>query len=154
MDEGALRVHQVELVVQTTPGLGDGGGVAQHAHGTLDLSEIPSWYHGRRLVVNADFEACWAPIDELDRPFCFYRRDCGVDVFGDDVTAVKHAAGHVLPVSRVTVHQLVSGFEACIGDLCYTHVFVIGLLDGDDWRVCGQWEVDSGIRHQVGLELG
>ena len=35
VDERSLGVHQVELVVQAGPGLGDGGGVAQHAHGTL-----------------------------------------------------------------------------------------------------------------------
>ena len=27
------------------------------------------------------------------------------------------------------------------------------LLGGDDWGVCGQGEVDSGVGHQVGLEL-
>ena len=51
--EGALGVHQVELVVQTGPGLGDGGGVAQHADGALHLGQVTTRHHGGRLVVDA-----------------------------------------------------------------------------------------------------
>ena len=43
MYEGTLGVHQVKLVVQTGPGLGDGGGVAQHAHSTLHLGQVTTW---------------------------------------------------------------------------------------------------------------
>merc|ERR1719233_2303967 len=31
MDESSLGVHEIEFVVETSPCLGDGGGVAQHA---------------------------------------------------------------------------------------------------------------------------
>jgi len=31
VNEGTLGVHEVELVVESGPGLGDGGGVGQHA---------------------------------------------------------------------------------------------------------------------------
>merc|ERR1712088_1116341 len=39
VDEGALGVHQVKLVVEPGPGLGDGGGVAQHADGPGHLGK-------------------------------------------------------------------------------------------------------------------
>ena len=54
VDEGPLGVHQVELVVQPGPGLGDGRGVGQHADGPLDLGKVSSGDHGGRLVVNSN----------------------------------------------------------------------------------------------------
>ena len=53
MHEGALGVHEVELVVQAGPGLGDGSGVAQHAHGPLHLGQVPPRDHRGGLVVDA-----------------------------------------------------------------------------------------------------
>ncbi len=52
VDEGALGVHQVELVVEAGPGLGDGGRVGEHADGTLDLGQVAARHHRRRLVVD------------------------------------------------------------------------------------------------------
>jgi predicted trehalose synthase len=54
VDEGSLGVHQIKLVIQTGPGLGNGGGVAQHAHGTLYLGQVTSWDNGWWLVVDTD----------------------------------------------------------------------------------------------------
>ena len=48
------------------------------------------------LVVDADLEARGAPVDELDGTFGLDRGDGGVDVLGDDVSSVHHAARHVL----------------------------------------------------------
>merc|ERR1712100_791175 len=66
MDESSLGVHKIELMIKTSPCLSDGGGVAQHAHGTLYLGEIATWDNGWWLVVDSDLEASWAPVDELD----------------------------------------------------------------------------------------
>lgn len=65
VDEGTLGVHQVELVIQTGPGLSDSCGVGQHAHGTLYLGQIATRHNGRWLVVDTDLETSWAPVDEL-----------------------------------------------------------------------------------------
>ena len=54
MDEGALGVHKIELVVQPGPGLRDGCGVGQHAHGSGHLGQVTTRHHSRRLVVDAD----------------------------------------------------------------------------------------------------
>merc|ERR1711893_454260 len=62
VDEGTLGVHQIKLVIQTGPGLGDGGGVAQHAHSTLHLGQVTAGNHGGGLVVDADLEASGAPV--------------------------------------------------------------------------------------------
>ena len=48
---------------------------------------------------------------------------------------------------------LVGRLKASIGDLSNRELLVVGLLSRDDWGVGGQREMDSGIWHQVGLEL-
>lgn len=53
MHKGALRVHEVELMVELPPRLGDGGGVAQHGCGALHLRQVTASHHRRRLVVDA-----------------------------------------------------------------------------------------------------
>ena len=56
VDEGALGVHEIELVVKSGPGLGDGGGVAQHADSALDLGQISAGHNSWWLVVDADLK--------------------------------------------------------------------------------------------------
>ena len=152
--EGALGVHQVELVVKASPGLGDGGGVAQHAHGTLDLGQVTSRDNGWWLVVDADLETSWAPIDELDGTLGLDGCNGGVDIFGDDIATVQHTAGHVFAVTRITLDHLIGWLKAGVGDFSNRQLLVVGLLGRDDGSVCRQREVDTWVGHQVGLELG
>jgi len=154
VDEGALGVHQVELVVKTGPGLGDGGGVGQHADGTLHLGEITAGNHGGWLVVDTDLETGWAPVDELDGSLGLDGGNGGVDVLWHNITSVQHAASHVLTVSWIALDHLVGWLEASVGDLGNGELLVVGLLGGDDWSIGDQWEVDSWVWDQVGLELG
>ena len=58
---------------------------------------------GRWLVVNATLEAGGAPVDELNNSFDFDCSNCGLDVLGNDVSTVHHAASHVLSVSRIAL---------------------------------------------------
>merc|ERR1712155_431685 len=62
VDEGSLGVHQVELVVQPGPGLGDGRGVGEHADGTGCLCEIATRNNSWGLVVDANLEASGTPV--------------------------------------------------------------------------------------------
>ena len=153
MDEGTLGVHQIKLVIQTSPGLGDGRRVAQHAHGTLHLGQVTTRNNGGWLVVDADLETSRAPVDELDGALGLDGGDGGVHVLGHDVTTVQHAAGHVLAVTWVAFHHLVGRLEAGVGDLSHRQLLVVGLLGRDDRSVGGQREMDTWVGHQVGLEL-
>merc|ERR1712142_260556 len=153
VDEGALGVHEIKLVVKTSPGLGDGGRVGQHADGALNLGQVTSGHHCGGLVVDAHLEAGGAPVHELDGPLGLDGGDGGVDVLGDNITTVQHAAGHVLAVAGVALHHLVGWLEASVGHFSHGQLLVVSLLSRDDRRVCGQGEVDPGVGHQVGLEL-
>jgi hypothetical protein len=133
--EGALGVHEIELVVESGEHLSDGGGVADHAAGSHDLGEVTSGHDGGGLVVDADLEASGAPVDELDGPLGLDGGDGSVDVLGDDITSVHHRAGHVLAVARVALGHHVGGLEAAVGDLSDGELLVIGLFGGDDGGV-------------------
>jgi len=153
VDKGSLGVHQVKLVVKSGPGLSDGSGVGQHAHGPLDLGEVTSGDNGGWLVVDADLETSGAPVDELDGPLGLDGGNGSVDVLGDDITPVQHTASHVLSVSGIALDHLVGGLETSVGDLSNGELLVVGLLSGDDGSVGHQREVNPGVGHQVGLEL-
>ena len=140
-------------MVQTGPGLGDGGGVAEHGDGTLHPGQVTARHNGRGLVVDAYLEASRAPVHELDGTLGFDGGDCSVDILGDNVAAEQETAGHVLAVTGVALHHLAGRIEARVGQVCHTQLLVVGLLGGDDGSVGGQREVDARIRHQVGLEL-
>lgn len=58
------------------------------------------------MLVAPHLEACGAPINKLDRPLGLDGCDGGVDVLGYHVATVQHAAGHVLPMARITFHHL------------------------------------------------
>ena len=99
-------------------------------------------------------EAGWAPVHKLDGALGLDGGDGGVDVLGNHITTVQHAAGHVLAVARITLDHLVGRFEAGVGDLGHGQLLVVGLLGGNHRSVRGQREVNARIRDQVGLELG
>ena len=154
VDERALGVHEIELVVDAGEDLGDGGGVGDHADGALDLGEVAAGDDGGGLVVDAALEAGGAPVDELDGALGLDGGDGRVDVLGDDVTAEHEAAGHVLAVAGVALGEHGGGLEGGVGDLGDGELLVVGLLGGDDGRVRGEDEVDAGVGDEVGLELG
>ena len=81
--------------------LSDGSGVRDHADSSHDFSEITTWDDGWWLVVDTTFETGWAPIDELDGSLGLDGGNGSVDVLGDDITSVHHAAGHVFTMSWV-----------------------------------------------------
>merc|ERR1719495_1095380 len=104
VDEGTLGVHQIKLVIQTSPRLSDGGGVAQHAHGTLYLGQITSRDNSWGLVVDAHLETSRAPVHKLDGTLGLDGSDGSVDILGHNISSVQHTTGHVLAVTGVTFH--------------------------------------------------
>jgi len=153
MDEGSLGVHKIELVIDSGEDLSDGSGVGDHADGSHDLGEISTGNDGRGLVVDSALESSGAPVDELDGSLGLDGGDGGVDILGDDISSVHEAASHVLSVSGVALGHHGGGLEGGVGDLSNGELLVVGLLSGDDGSVGGKHEMDSGVGHQVGLEL-
>merc|ERR1712018_635252 len=153
VDKGPLGVHEVKLMVEPGPGLGNGRCIAKHAHCPADFGQVPTRNNSWRLVVNAYLEASRAPVDKLDAPLGLDGGNGSVYILGHDVTPVEEAACHVLAMTRVALDHLVSRLKASVGDLRDGELLVVGLLGRDDWRVGDQGEVDPGVGHQVGPEL-
>jgi hypothetical protein len=117
VDEGTLAVHEVELVVETVPGLGDGGGVAKHGDGAVDRGQgaIVGARRGNGdglLVVDAELETSWAPLNKVEGRLGLEGGDGSVAVTGDDITTVQEGDSHVLSVAGVADDHLVVGLEA------------------------------------------
>jgi len=116
VDEGSLGVHKIELVINTGKGLGNGSGVGNHAHSSLDTSKITTWDNSWWLVVDTALEASWAPVNELNSSLCLDGGDSGVDILRDDITSEHHTASHELTVTWVTLGKHVGWLEDGVGD--------------------------------------
>ncbi|RUS71548.1 hypothetical protein EGW08_020688, partial [Elysia chlorotica] len=117
--KGPLGIHQVELVVQSSPGLCNSCGVTQHADCTLDFGQVASRYNSGWLVVDANLrnqDTSWAPVHKLNCTLGLDGCNSGIDIFGHNIPTVQHAAGHVFAVSGITLDHLVSRLKAGIGD--------------------------------------
>ncbi len=79
--------------------------------------------------------------------------DGSIDILGNNITTVQHTASHVFAMTRITLHHLVGWLKAGIGDLSYRELLMVGLLGRDDRSVGHEWEVNTWVGHQVGLEL-
>jgi len=135
MNESSFGVHEIEFMIDSGEDLSDGGGVGDHADSSHNFSKITSWDDGWWLVIDTTFESGWAPVDELDGSLGFDGSNGGVDIFGDNITSVHHAAGHVFTVSGVAFGHHGGGFESGVGDLSNGELFMVSFLSRDDWGV-------------------
>jgi hypothetical protein len=154
VDKGTLGVHEVELVVNARERFGNGGSVGHHAHSALDTGEITTRNDSRRLVVDTALETGGAPIDKLNGALGLDRSNGRVNILGNNVTTVHEAASHVLSVARITLRHHPGGLKDRVCNLGNRKLFVEGFLGGDDRSVRGEHEMNAGVGHQVGLELG
>merc|ERR1712136_262325 len=153
MDESSLGVHKIEFMIKTSPSFSNSCCVAQHAQSSLYFSKIATRYNSWWLVVDSDLETSWAPIDELNGSLGLDGCNSGVDILGDNITTVRHAASHVFSVTWITFNHLVGWLETSVGDLGNGELLMVSLLSRDDWGVGGQWEMDTWVWDQVSLEL-
>ena len=124
--------HEIELVVKTREDLCNGGGVGDHAHGTLHLGKITTWHHGGWLVVDTALEASWAPVNKLDGTLGLDGCNSSVHVLGYNVTTVHEAACHVLAVAGVALGHHGCRLKGRVGNLCHRELLVVRLLSRDD----------------------
>merc|ERR1719371_50573 len=122
-----------------------------HADGSHDFGEITSWDNSWWLVIDTALEASGAPVDELDGSLGLDGGNGGVDVLGDNVTSVHHAAGHVLAVSGVAFGHHGGGLESGVGDLGDGELLVVSFLGRDDGGVWLSRVQPPEPRHAIGL---
>ena len=86
VNESSLGVHQIKLVIQTSPGFSDGSRIAQHTHSSLHFGQIATWNDSGWLVVDADFETSGTPVNKLKKT-----RNCQVKTRRNTILALKRA---------------------------------------------------------------
>ena len=128
MNEGPLGVHEVELVVQSGPGLHDGGGVGETADCPHHFGQISARNHCWWLVVDPNLEPRGTPVDKLDGFLVFNRSNGSIDILGHNITSVQEATGHVFAMTGITLDHLVGRFETGIGDLSNRKLFMVSFL--------------------------
>lgn len=153
VDESTLGVHEVELVVETVPGLGNGGGVGQHADGAVDGGQLAARNTHGLLVVDSELEASGAPFNEVEGSLGLDGGNGLATVTGNDVTAVKKSDSHVLSVAGIADNHLVVGLKALEGEVANLEALVRAAVGRDHGGVGDKRVVDTRVRHQVGLEL-
>ena len=137
-----LGVHQIKLVIKSCPGLSNGSGVGEHTDAPRHLCQVSSRNHSWWLVVDTNLESCWTPVNKLDGSLGLDGGNGSIDILGDHISPVEHAAGHVLAMTRITLDHLVGWLETSVGDLWYSQLFMISLLCRDDWSINSQREVN------------
>ena len=90
VNKSALRIHEIEFVVNAAERFGNGSCVGYHAHCTLDFSQITARNHLGRLVVDTALKTSGAPVYELDGALCLDCSNRCVDVLGNNITAKKN----------------------------------------------------------------
>ena len=94
MNEGTLRVQEIELVVEAAPCSRDGRRVGKHAQAASDLCQVTARDVRGWFIADTELEAGRAPVNELDGPLGLDKADRGVGVLGDNIATVEEGAGH------------------------------------------------------------
>ena len=109
MHKSPLSIHEIKLVIQPPPGLSNSSGVGEHADSSLDLGKITPRYYGGRLVVDPNLEPCRTPVYKLDGALGLDGRYGCIDILGDNISTVQHAASHVLAWKENTIEDAIQG---------------------------------------------
>ena len=117
--------------------------LGEHAKAASSLGKVTARNLGSGLSADTELEASGAPVDELNRLLGLDACDRGGSVLGDDITTVEQAARHVLALTGVALHHLVSGLEAREGHLRDGVLLMVGLVSRDERREAGDGEVDA-----------
>mmetsp|Transcript_13516 Transcript_13516/g.22200 ORF Transcript_13516/g.22200 Transcript_13516/m.22200 type:complete len:206 (-) Transcript_13516:942-1559(-) len=119
VDECTLGVHKIEFVVNTREHLCNGCAVGDHAHRTLHLCKIATWYYSRGLVVDATLEASWAPVYKLNGSLGLNGGHSRIHILWHHITTVHQTARHVLAMSWIALGHHRRRLKCAVGDLSY-----------------------------------
>jgi len=153
VDESTLGEHEIELLVHAAEHLTDSSGVSLHADCTRKIRHVTAGDNNRGTAVKTSLETGRTPVDKLDGALVLDLVDGNADILGNDVTTVHQAAGHVLTLARIALHEGVGGLESSSGDLLDGVHLMGGTGFAHKRSVGGGKEVDARMRNQVNLEL-
>ena len=125
----------------------------QNSHCAVDLRQVAGWHHLWWLIANTNLKTGRTPIHELDSALGFQAGHGCMHFLWYNISTIEQAGCHVLSIARIALHHLVGRLETRHRYLLDRVCFVTRLGRGNNRGVCNKREVDTWIRHKVGLEL-
>jgi len=151
VDEGTLGVHEIELVVNLSQGLSNGGVVGNHAAGTLGLGNVSSGDLEGSLGVDSALESGRTPVNELNSGLVLDGGHGGLDIGRSDVTTVHETTGHELSVSGVALGEEGVGLgHDRSGQFRDGEGLVVGLSARHEGCVSRDEHVETGVWYKYG----
>lgn len=81
------------------------------------LTQITAWHASGRLIIDADFESRWRPLDEPYRLLALDVANGRVDLGRLNSSAVQHATADVFALPRVALDELCVRMKARLCNL-------------------------------------
>lgn len=147
MHKRPLGIHQIKLMINSRKHFGYWCSVRYHAYCAHNFCHIATWDDCGGLVVDADFEACGAPVDEFDCSLGFYCLDSWANILRNDITTIHQRARHILSMSGITFRHHIRWLEHIISNLLYIKHLMIRLLRRYNWRIRRQHKMYPRIGH-------
>ena len=104
------------------------------------------------LTSQTNLEASWTPIHKLNGSFRLDCRNSCIHILWYHITTEQQTASHIFAMTWIAFHHLIGWLKAGVGDFSNSQLLMIGFLSRDDRSISGQWEVNTWVRHQVGLQ--
>ena len=98
-----------------------------------------------------NLEASRAPVHKLNGSLGLDCCDSCIHILRYYITTEQQTASHIFAVTWVTFHHLIGWLKTGICDFSNTQLFMVGFFSRDNWSISGQWEVNTWIWNQVGL---
>jgi len=140
MNKSSFGIHQIIFHIQIAPCFGNCSSVRQHTDSSFDLSTITKWHGCRCLIVYADFESSWTPVNKLNGPFQLKFKVSirpgicspqsllsyldiwysSIDIFWYNISPIKQATRHVF--TWISIHSRVSESTFTLTRFTFDHL--------------------------------
>ena len=140
-------------MVQSWKNLSNRSCIWYHSTCSHDFGQVTSWYNCWWLIINSDFETSWAPVNKLNRSFCFYLLNRCIDIFWYNIASVHQRTRHIFAVPRIAFGHHVGRLERLESNFLNWKLLVISFLSWNQGSIWWQHKMNSGIWDKIGLQL-
>merc|ERR1712038_118936 len=154
VNECTLRIHKIELVIDTGKSLSDCSVISNHTASTFCLCDITVWYFTWWLGVDTGLESSRTPVNELNGTLILDGSHGGLHIRWSYITTVHQTTRHELSVGRITLGKKRGWFGHYRGsEFCNRGGFMVCLCTRHEWCVCRNQHVQTWVWNQNGWEV-
>src|SRR5271170_7182612 len=105
------------------------------------------------LIVNSQFKSCRTPINKLNSPPHFNRRNSLIRIPRNHIPTIQQSTSHIMSSSRITNNHLIMRFKTLKSNILNTMRFMLCFGFRYDWCARDERIVNSWVRDEIGLEF-